>query len=121
LSGPSITLTLASTPGGSANVASGIPNSLALPSNPVRANEGKGDITIVASAFNFTSTTVGLPHFEQLNCTFAWRVTSSSFKTCSAPQFVHFTFIAVSVYSFSEQLGSFVGRSRSCSGFLCYD
>ena len=94
LSGPSITLTLASTPGGRAKVASGIPNSLALPSRPVRANEGKGDITIVASALNFTSTTVGLPHFEQLNCTFACRVTSSSFKTCSAPQFVHFAFMA---------------------------
>src|SRR5262249_39752750 len=95
LSGPSITLTLAETPSGKGVLASGIPRLVETPSNPVRANDGNGDITTVASGLSFTSMTVGLPHFEQLNCTLLCRAISESFRTCSEPQFEHFAFMTL--------------------------
>jgi hypothetical protein len=51
-----------------------------------RAKDGSGLITTVWSGRRLTSTTVVLPHFEHLNCTFGWTVESASFSLCSVPQ-----------------------------------
>src|SRR5258708_1411551 len=92
VSGPAITLTSAFTVSGSLSCAS---RSTFRPEpNPVGlANEGSGNIAIVASTRCSIFTTVVLPHLGQVNCTFGCATISASFKTYFAPHWLHATFI----------------------------
>jgi hypothetical protein len=53
-----------------------------------RANEGSGEMTMVAFGWRLVSTTVFMPHFAQLNWTLGWAPTSASLSTCSVPQWL---------------------------------
>jgi len=85
LSGPSTTLRLAVTPAGSPRPRQENPGERSFGARS--RNDGSGDIAIVASGFNFTSTTSACciwskPKFAPSN----GRAISASFRTCSAPQ-----------------------------------
>src|SRR5262245_25357015 len=86
LLGPEVTVSTILFPTGSFMPVSSGARRMAEADALPRANEGKGEITMVWSTRRLVSTTVLSPHLEQRNFTLGCLLTSASFRECCAPQ-----------------------------------
>ena len=60
-----------------------------VPETLPRANDGRGEMAIVASGWRRASTTVVAEQREQRNLTLGCAPTSASLSTCCVPQLLH--------------------------------